>query len=120
MVQYIKYNEKEYPIKLGLHTAQRFQEKHDAEMAEVFNNCDLREDLLFYMLQQGARINRTELDLKEEDMADVLDECLTEFLEAFLKFFEDNIPEDMKKELGKIKGGGGKKKSTTSGSQAKR
>lgn len=119
MVHYIKYNEKEYPIKLGLHTAQRFQEKHKTEMSEVFNNCDLRESLLFYMLQQGARITKTDLDLKEEDMPDVLDECLTEFLEAFPKFFENDIPEDMKNELEKIKEGGGKKKSTTSGSQGK-
>lgn len=103
----------------------RFQEEHNASLEDARENSILYEHLLFFALQQGARVMKTELDLVFDDMIDVLDDCQLEFISAIPKFFPEDIPDDIKKEiedLEKLREGEGKqtKKQTGTGSKGKR
>jgi len=108
-VQYLNYNGKEYPIKLGHHSMRRFQEEHGAGLEDAKDNAELYEHLVFLALKQGARRERTELDLEFDDMVDVLDECQLEFIAAIPKFFPQDIPDDIKEEILKLQEVEGKK-----------
>ena len=101
-VQYLKYRDKEYPIKLGHHSMRRFQDEHNAKLEDARENIGLYEHLLFYALKQGARVERQELDLEFDDMVDVLDDCQLAFMNAIPKFFPDDIPDDIKEEIEKL------------------
>lgn len=98
-VQFLKYKNKEYPIKLGHHSMRRFQEEQNASLEDAKENSVLYEHLLFFALKQGARVEKTDLDLEFDDMIDVLDDCQLEFISAIPKFFPEDIPEDIKKEI---------------------
>ena len=118
MVQYITYKKKKYPIKLGQYSLRRFEEEQNAKLADLETNIRLYEPLLFYCLKQGARYENQSLDLEMEDMPDVLDECMVDFSIAFSKFFETDIPEDIRQQMEKLAEGGGQQ--TGTGSRAKR
>ena len=78
-VKYIEFNEKKYPVKLGVFSLQEMQEREGIDLSEMETNISLYKPVLFLALQLGARIKREPLELKEEDMDIVLDECMVEF-----------------------------------------
>lgn len=99
MVQYLKYRGKEYPIKLGNYSLRRFQEENGVDLSNAKEDESLYEPLLFFALKQGARYEKQELDLVREDMIDVLDDCMMEFIQAIPKFFIDSIPEELREQF---------------------
>lgn len=120
MVQYIKYNKKKYPILLGNYSLAVFQQEQGAVLSDLKENVRLYEPLLFYALKQGAKFEHQELDLTEDDMVFVLDQCLVQFIQSFPKFFPEQIPEELQQQLGKLEEEGGTKKRTGTKSAAKR
>lgn len=78
-VKYIKYNEKKYPVKLGVFSLQEMQNKEGIDLSDMETNISLYKPVLFLALQLGARIKKEPLELLEEDMDLVLDECMVEF-----------------------------------------
>jgi hypothetical protein len=103
MVEYINYEEKQYPIKVGYyalkHASRELKEKSGKalDMENIFSqDLEVLEPLLYYSLVLGARKEKQELDLVREDMEFVLDECLTEFTALIPKFFPQT--EDLGKE----------------------
>lgn len=122
-VEFIEYNGKKYPIKLGIYSLMVLQKKEGISLEDIESDPELYEPILFMALQQGAQITKQELDLNREDMNIVLIECFVEFNLILPKFF----PEEM---LGKLTEVGGiaealpakkpvKKKSTTKNLQPK-
>lgn len=109
-VQFLTYRGKKYPIKLGQYSMQRFQEEHDAQIEDLDQNTALFEPLVFFALKQGARVEKQELDLTEEDMVDFLDDCMMDFVDKIPKFFPGVDPEEF---AVKIKEVGGKKRTGT-------
>ncbi len=109
-VQFLTYRGKKYPIKLGQYSMQRFQEEHGAQMEDLDENTALFEPLIFFALKQGARVEKQELDLTEEDMVDFLDDCMMDFVDKIPKFFPDADPKEF---AVKIKEVGGKKRTGT-------
>lgn len=92
MVEYITYNKERYPIRIGYYVFQNFQQKtgksFNQAQAEIEKTGDLSmyETVLWLALQSGAKATQQELKLKQEDMIDVLDECLFEFIGLIPKF----------------------------------
>jgi len=124
-VQFLKYREKEYPIKLGNYSLRRFQKEHGVELANIKDDESLYEPLLFFALKQGARYEKKPLDLEEADMIDMLDDCMMDFVKSIPEFFVDSIPEELqeefKKELAKLQEAGGKEKEVKqTGTKSKR
>lgn len=116
-IEFITFNKKKYPVKLGIYSLMILQNRDGISLEDINTNPEVYEPVLFMALQQGAKMEKQELDLELEDMPLVLDECFIEFTSLFPKFF----PEEM---LGKLMEDGGmvqlveskkppKKKSTT-------
>lgn len=122
-VQYLNYDGKKYPVKLGHYSLRLFQQEHGASLEDAQKDMKLFQHLIWKALNQGARKTKEELDLEFEDMVDVLDECMIEFALAIPKFFpsQEDIPEELKEELGKLKGmADGTAKPTSTKSRPKR
>lgn len=83
----------EYPIKIGYYAikhAVREQEKegNNVSMENILQgNIEVQEALLFYGLELGAKLEKTECPLKREDAEIWLDDCFQTFLALIPKFF---------------------------------
>jgi len=121
-VQFLTYYDKKYPIKLGHYSLRLFQQEHNASIAEAQEDMRLFQHLLFLALNQGARIEKQELDLELEDMVDMLDECMIDFALAIPKFYpsKEDIPEELKDELAKLQEEGGTQTDTSTTTKSKR
>ena len=99
-VEFIEYNGKKYPIKLGIYSLMLLQNREGISLDDINTNPELYQPILFMALQQGAQITKEPLDLVKEDMSLVLDECFVEFTTILPKFF----PEDMLEKLMEVGG----------------
>lgn len=89
MVEYITYKDKKYPFRVGYYAIKKLKaEGKSLEDIEKSGDFEAYEDLLFYSLQQGHRVMDMEFEFKREDMEDVLDRCLTEFVPKIPDFFQ--------------------------------
>jgi len=125
-VEFITYNEKRYPIKLGVYSLMILQNRDGVSLDEIVTRPELYKPILFMALQQGAKITKQKLDLLEEDMDIVLDECFIEFTTLFPKFFPEDVLEKLMEDGGIVEAVEAeakktpvKKKSTTQKSQPK-
>lgn len=102
-VRFITYNDKKYPVKLGIYSLQVLQQEHGVLLENIENDFKVYQPVLYKALQLGARIEKVELDLLEEDMDLVLDQCLMEFTEIFPSFFDQETLDKAEKllEVGK-------------------
>jgi hypothetical protein len=114
MTEIIKYNEKEYPVKLGYyalkHTSRELKEKGGQEvtMESIFQqDIEVYEPLLYYSLLMGAHLEKQVLDIKREEMDFVLDACMFDFIALLPKFFP-NVETTEKGELKKGESDAGK------------
>ena len=94
MEQYISYNQEDYPVKIGYyalkHTAREVKKTTGEELAIediLSSSIEVLEPLLFYSLQMGAKVTKTEFAFVREDMEFVLDECMQEFMTIIPTFF---------------------------------
>jgi len=94
-VEFITYQEKRLPVKLGYYTLKMMQKEHNTEMVDAQNQIELYEPLLFYALKQGHKVENIPFELTMEDMEMILDECFFEFAEIVPKFFPDDLLEKM-------------------------
>ena len=101
-VEYITYQKKKLPIKIGYYTLKMLQQEHGMDFNASQNDLAAYEPMLYYALKQGHKLEGKEFPYKMEDMVDILDECFFEFVEKAANFF----PQDL---LEKILGEGGKK-----------
>jgi len=94
MVKYIEYQEKKYPVRISYYAMKMFQKDTGRNISDLSESEDiftegLYEKLLYYALVAGARVEQTELELKEEQMEMVLDECFMEFINLIPAFFPE-------------------------------
>lgn len=88
-VEYITFKDKQYPVRLSYRTFKGLKKdlgKMDIKGLEEFDT-ELMEAMLWHGLVTGHRVMEQELSLSRGDMEDVLDECMTEFLELVPLFF---------------------------------
>jgi len=90
MVQFINYQEKKYPIKIGYYVLKMLKVDTGKSLEDAGgDNFEIYETLLFYALKQGAKLQGEEFTFTKEQMEDVLDECFFEFVELIPTFFPD-------------------------------
>lgn len=108
-VQFLTYNKKQYPIRIGYRASKKFFEEKGYEFGQNIkrdkqgNIIDAgdpadQEILLFYGLESGhhAVNGNVNMPLKREDMEFVLDECFVEFIKLIREFrmsVEKEVPE---------------------------
>lgn len=89
MVKYIRYNEKDYPVRVSYFALKRLKEDIGKSVSELGeDDYEGYESLLYYSLQRGAKMTGVSFDFKKEDMEDVMDECFFRFLEIVPQFFQ--------------------------------
>jgi len=101
-VEFITYNEKRYPIKLGIYSLMVLQNREGISLDNINSNPELYAPILFMALQQGAQITKETLDLVEDDMNLVLDECFVEFTTILPKFFPEEMLEKLMEDGGMV------------------
>jgi hypothetical protein len=91
MVKYINYKGKKHPVKIGYYVLKMLKAETGKEITDVFQegntNLEIYEPLLFYALKKGAKDTDQEFAFKMEDMEDVLDDCLFDFIAMLPDFF---------------------------------
>lgn len=98
-VEFITYKKQKYPIKVGYYVLKMLKAETGKGIEDTSKDLSLYEPMLYYSLVKGAKIAGTELGLKREDMEDVLEEVLYDFINAIPKFFvkADDVPGEVKK-----------------------
>lgn len=99
MVEYITYKEQRYPIRIGYYTLKMLQSETGKGIEDAANDISVYETILYYALKQGAKVAEVDFKFKKEDMEDVLDEALFEFIALIPKFFPTGVKGDLKKKM---------------------
>jgi len=90
MVEFISYQKKKYPIKLGYYVLKMLKAETGKNFEEIgAQDFEIYETLLFYSLKQGAKVQEVDFTFTKDDMEQILDECFFEFVELIPKFFPD-------------------------------
>lgn len=101
-VEFIEYNGKKYPIKLGIYSLMLLQKREGISLDDINSNPELYAPILFMALQQGSQITKEPLDLLEDEMTAVLDDCFVEFTTLLPKFFPEEMMEKLMEDGGMI------------------
>jgi hypothetical protein len=88
MVEFIKYNDEELPVRVSYFAISMVKKKTGKSLSAVQDeDYDLYEALLFYALMQGHTITKKPFNFVLEDMPQILDQCFVDFLKIIPKFF---------------------------------
>lgn len=88
-VEYITFKNKKYPVRLSYRVFKGLKKdlgKVDIKGLETFDT-ELMEAMLWHGLVVGHRVMEQEMPFSRGDMEDILDDCMTEFLELVPLFF---------------------------------
>ena len=108
-VEYIVIKGEQHPIQLGYQAYKKLQKKHRIQIDDISSvKWENYEPALFYALEMGARADGVEFTFKLDEMEEVLNECLWDFVAMMPKFFPD-LDEQLAKSLAAV----GKKKPPT-------
>ena len=88
-IQFITYKEKQYPVRISYFVLKHLRAKTGKDIDGIIDDMAAYESLLYLALKSGAKYSGTDLDLKEEQMEDVLDECFFDFLSIIPTFFPE-------------------------------
>lgn len=108
MVQYIEFGDRKYPIRIGYYVMKHIQEttgkSFQKALEEAKNDLTIHEEVLFAALKVGAFAEKTEMDLKREDMPMVLDLVFDQYLKAFTSgnFFPKEGMKEAEKNLKEV------------------
>lgn len=93
MVKFITYKGTKYPVRIGYFVLKMVKAETGKSIEDASEDLSIYETILFYALQKGARVTGQEFSFTKEQMEDVLEECLFEFIALIPSFFP-NIPQD--------------------------
>lgn len=93
--EFITYKGKKYPVKLGYHALKCLQKEHGATMETIQGDMSLYEPLLFYSLESGHKLAKKEMPFKMEDMEEILEDCMYQFILLIPKFFPSDLEKMM-------------------------
>jgi hypothetical protein len=90
MVDFITYNKKQYPVKVGYYAMMMSQQETGKTIKKEsdlnFSNFDFFASVLWYSLELGAEVSKKPLALKRSEMKLVLNECFPAFMKIFYNF----------------------------------
>jgi hypothetical protein len=87
MVAYITYQGKKNPVRVSYFVLETLKAKLNIRFDEITeDNMEVYKSILWAALQAGAHFTKETLDILEEDIVWVLDECFYEFTQLVPKF----------------------------------
>ena len=94
-VEFITYQEKKLPVKLGYYSLKMMQSEHGVSMDGIEGDLTVYEPLLYYALKQGHKVEKREFPFEMDDMVDRLDDCFFDFIALIPKFFPVDVEKMM-------------------------
>lgn len=99
MIKHLKVKEENLPIRISYFALKKFQEETGKSLMGGEGLQDMftgeLEVLLFYGLQSGHKMEGKVFSYKKEQMEDILDMCLFEFIKLIPEFFpKDDAPKE--------------------------
>jgi hypothetical protein len=100
MVRHIVYKEKKYPLRIGYKALKGVVGEIGREFNGDGQSFDFEgaEALLFHAMKQGCAFTGQDFDLVRDQMEDVLEESLQDFIAAFTAFSQPPETEGAKPE----------------------
>lgn len=91
MIEYLNIKGEKHPIRVSYLVLKNLK-KETGKTLETIDNGDveLYEPILFYALQSGAAAENKQMPFTREQMPEILDECMFDFLELIPLFFPQN------------------------------
>ncbi len=88
MFKHIKYQGKDYPIRISYYALKMLQIKTGKSITDPSKvEYDAYEDLLFYSLKKGHEKAEVPFTLKRAEMEDFMDEVFFDFVKMIPEFF---------------------------------
>ena len=94
-VDFITYQKKKLPIKIGYFALKMMQKHHGVDMATTTTDLEAYEPLLYYALMQGHKLMKKDFTYELTDMKEILDECFFDFTEKVTSFFPTDLVEKL-------------------------
>lgn len=95
MVQYITYKEKQYPIRVSYRALKTLSGQGVEKLMSGDFDMGAFEPLLWAALESGHTAEKKTLELKREDVEDILEECFTDFVGLLPLFFPKAPPQKL-------------------------
>jgi hypothetical protein len=92
MIRTISYKGKKYPVRIGYKALKGVNGELGREFRQEEGKAfdfEGAESLLFHSIKAGCQFSDVDFDLKREEMEDVLEESLQEFIAMFTAFSQD-------------------------------
>ena len=91
MIKHITYKGEQYPLRIGYKAIKGVHAAlgRDFEQKDKGFDYEGAEELLYHGLKQGCEFAGKPFTLKREEMEDVLEESLNDFILAFTAFSQD-------------------------------
>jgi len=94
MVLHVNYKGDKLPVRFSYRAMKGFKKKHGIPFEQIEEklksgelDIEVYETIMYQCLLSGHQGEEKTLTLTEQDMEDVLDECLSEFIGLIPKFF---------------------------------
>jgi hypothetical protein len=84
---HITYKNNQHPIRISYAAMKHFSANTKKSIDDLGGDMNLYEELLWQALRSGAKYCDADLELKREEMEDVLDHCFFDFVELIPGFF---------------------------------
>lgn len=99
MVDFITYEGKQYPVKVGYYAMMMSQQETGKTIKKEsdlnFSNFDFFTSILWYSLELGAEVAKVPVTLKRSEMKLMLNECFPTFMKIFYDFTMSMKKEDI-------------------------
>jgi hypothetical protein len=92
MIKHIDFQGERYPYRVSYHAISRWQsetKKSIDELDKVAEDMSLLEPLFYYALEAGHMASRKKFEVERSMVSFILDECITDFIEALPDFFTE-------------------------------
>ncbi len=93
MVKHITYKDKKYPVRIAYRALNGFKKDTGINFEDMadgnMEDFSYLEPLLFHSMVSGCKAEDMEMPFTKEDMPDLLDEIMSDFLNLIPEFFPD-------------------------------
>ncbi len=93
MIKTVSYKGKKYPLRITYSVLKRVKADLGRDFRDDPEDFDYDgfETLTYYAIQKGCKDAGKEFDIKKEDMEDVLDEAMSQVIDALAAFSRDQL-----------------------------
>lgn len=93
MVEFIKYHGVQYPVRISYKVIKNLKAETGKDIGSL-DDMEILEPILYHGLISGCEAEGINMPFNRNEVENILDECMFEFIKIIPKFFNTEIPED--------------------------